>query len=380
MHRMRVMNQANPIPHGPIYASLLPGDPAPRFVQRAFTNPQFVFDTVAGRYIVLAFIRSSEGTDGRAMTGLINSNRALFDDRNICVFGVTGDTNDETRLHDNLPGIRWFWDSDGTIGRLYGALPRNPQSPPVLRSQWVVMDPTLRILKVQPMGVEDAALFEWLAALPPPDRHAGTDLMAPVLYLPNVFDSSLCAELIDAYDRNGGEFSGFMRERDGMTVGVRDPSMKSRFDYMLTEEDLVRRSQAAVVRRIIPEILKVHQFEVTRMERYLVGCYTAEDRGHFHPHRDNTTSGTAHRRFAVSINLNDDFDGGTLYFPEYGQRAYKPPAGGAIVFSCSLLHAVAPVTRGRRYAFLPFLYDDKAAALRQANLDKLSRDEPLDLR
>jgi hypothetical protein len=42
-------------------------------------------------------------------------------------------------------------------------------------------------------------------------------------------------------------------------------------------------------------------------------------------------------------------------------------SGGAVVFSCSLLHAVSRVTRGRRYAFLPFLYDDAAAAMREAN-------------
>ena len=72
------------------------------------------------------------------------------------------------------------------------------------------------------------------------------------------------------------------------------------------------------MRRVTPEIRKVHQFEVTRMERYLVACYAAEDGGHFRPHRDNTTTGTAHRRFAVSVNLNDDFDGGEVSFPEYG--------------------------------------------------------------
>jgi hypothetical protein len=38
-----------------------------------------------------------------------------------------------------------------------------------------------------------------------------------------------------------------------------------------------------------------------------------------------------------------------------------------VVFSCSLLHAVSRVTRGRRYAFLPFLYDDAAARIREAN-------------
>jgi hypothetical protein len=33
----------------------------------------------------------------------------------------------------------------------------------------------------------------------------------------------------------------------------------------------------------------------------------------------------------------------------------------------SLLHEARPVTAGRRYAFLPFLYDEAAARLRLAN-------------
>ncbi|HEX2725725.1 MAG TPA: 2OG-Fe(II) oxygenase, partial [Beijerinckiaceae bacterium] len=114
-------------------------------------------------------------------------------------------------------------------------------------------------------------------------------------------------------------------------------------------------------------IQKVHHFKATRMERYIVSCYAAEDGGHFRPHRDNTTKATAHRRFAVSINLNNDFEGGEVGFPEYGPRSYKAPVGGAVVFSTPLLHAVSPVTKGRRYAFLPFLYDDAAARIREAN-------------
>jgi predicted 2-oxoglutarate/Fe(II)-dependent dioxygenase YbiX len=85
------------------------------------------------------------------------------------------------------------------------------------------------------------------------------------------------------------------------------------------------------------------------------------------PRRDNTTRGTAHRRFALSVNLNDGFDGGELCLPEYGSRTYKPPAGCAVVFSGALLHQVTPVRSGRRYAFLPFLYDEAAAALREQN-------------
>ena len=72
------------------------------------------------------------------------------------------------------------------------------------------------------------------------------------------------------------------------------------------------------------------------MERYIVACYDADPGGLLRPHRDNTTKGTAHRRFAVTINLNaEDYDGGDLWFPEYGYRTYRAPTGGAVVFSCS---------------------------------------------
>ena len=37
------------------------------------------------------------------------------------------------------------------------------------------------------------------------------------------------------------------------------------------------------------------------------------------------------------------------------------------MFSCPILHAVSPVTHGSRYAFLPFLYDEEAAKLRERN-------------
>ena len=137
--------------------------------------------------------------------------------------------------------------------------------------------------------------------------------------------------------------------------------------FIVEDEDVILAVQRRIKRRIVPEIARLYFFDATRIERYLVGCYTAEEGGHFAPHRDNTTRGTAHRRFAVSINLNEDFDGGEVSFPEYGPRGFKPPVGGAVVFSCSLMHAVSAVSRGRRYAFLPFLYDEAAAKIRVAN-------------
>jgi predicted 2-oxoglutarate/Fe(II)-dependent dioxygenase YbiX len=355
------------------YRLLAPGDPAPWFRQGSTSNPNYTFDTVAGRYVVMAFIGTAGDEAGQAALAAVEQNRAVFDDDHACFFGVSFDPGDRDRLQERMPGIRHFWDFDGTIGRLYGAVPLDstPGSGPVsVRRFWMVLDPMLRVRNVvpfQPDGSDRAEIAEILRHLPPVSRFAGFEIPAPVLVIPNVFEPGFCRDLIGLYEEHGGEESGFMREIDGRTVPVHDPSHKRRKDFTITDPELIRQVQGRIIRRINPEIEKVHFFTPTRMERYIVSCYAAEDGGHFRAHRDNTTRGTAHRRFAVSINLNGDFDGGEVSFPEYGPRSYKAPPGGAVVFSCSLLHAVSRVSAGRRFAFLPFLYDDAAARIREEN-------------
>jgi predicted 2-oxoglutarate/Fe(II)-dependent dioxygenase YbiX/peroxiredoxin len=357
------------------YAALLPGDPAPWFHQRSLSNPNYAFSSVGGRYVVLCFHGSAGDPLGRAALDAVIANRAIFDDSNICFFGVSADPRDEAegRIEEMLPGIRYFLDYDLAIGRQYGVAPRDIAEGETnfpLRRFWLVLDPTLRVLAGFPFaggagGFGD--VLAYLKALPPRERFAGFELQAPILILPNVFEPEFCKMLIGLYEQHGGKESGFMREVNGKTVTAHDHSHKRRKDYVIGDDALIKETQRRILRRVVPEILKVHQFKVTRMERYIVSCYAAEDRGHFRAHRDNTTAGTAHRRFAVSINLNGEFDGGEIGFPEYGPRRFKPPVGGACVFSCSLLHEISPVTAGRRYAFLPFLYDDEAARIREAN-------------
>jgi predicted 2-oxoglutarate/Fe(II)-dependent dioxygenase YbiX/peroxiredoxin len=357
------------------FRNLGPGDPVPWFKARTRSNPRYAFDTAAGRYLVLCFFGSAADPQGAAAIKSAIAHRKLFDDRRFCFFGVSNDQRDDSdkRVEDMIPGMRYFFDDDGEIGRALGVLPHDSKPGEAnvpMRRFWLVLDPTMRVLNLVPFakdGSDREALFRYLAALPDPGRFAGLELQAPVLFLPNVFEPDFCKMLIDLYEKHGGEESGFMREVDGKTVLVNDHSHKRRKDYVIEDQKIIDQTRERVRRRVAPEILKVHQFNVTRMERYIVCCYAAEDEAHFNAHRDNTTKGTAHRRFAVSINLNNDFDGGEVSFPEYGPRSFKPPPGGAVVFSCSLLHAVSKVTRGRRYAFLPFLYDDAAAKIREEN-------------
>jgi predicted 2-oxoglutarate/Fe(II)-dependent dioxygenase YbiX len=160
-----------------------------------------------------------------------------------------------------------------------------------------------------------------------------------------------------------------MREnQEGKTYLALDNSFKRRADCDIDDQKLRDACMHRISWRLLPEIERAFAYRATRMERYIVACYDAQGGGFFKPHRDNTTKGTAHRRFAVTVNLNaDEYEGGDLRMPEYGSRTYRAPTGGAVVFSCSLLHEATAVTRGRRYAFLPFLYDDEAANIRSQN-------------
>lgn len=356
------------------FVNLMRGDPAPRFRAATAGNPQYIFDTVAGRYVVLCFFVSGSTPGGAAALRAVAANRHRFDDERMCFFGVTVDPRDKDsgRVEQSLPGVRYFLDFDATVCKAYGAVPREAAGGTTVdvRQFWVVLDPTLRVLEIipfKPDGADCAELAACLDALPPPHLHSGQALQAPVLFLPNVFEPAFCRSLIELHEAGGGRDTGFMSEVGGKTVELADPARKRRRDHIIEDEKVILAVQQRIKRRIVPEIARLYFFEATRIERYLVGCYTEEDGGHFAPHRDNTTKGTAHRRFAISINLNDDFDGGAVRFPEYSPRGFKPPVGGAVVFSCSLMHAVSPVSRGRRYAFLPFLYDDAAAKIRMAN-------------
>ena len=338
-----------------------PGEPAPWFSAPTPTNPDFAFSTVVGRYILLGFV-PPPGPERDAAFTVFTAHRRLFDDTNLAAFMVLRDAASIKKARNQPPGLRWFFDPGGQVSRLYGALEADGAAHPY----WLLLDPMLRALSAAPME-DSARFFAELAGLPPQERHAGVEMSAPVVIAPRVFDAALCTRLIAYYEEKGGAPSGVMRNQDGKTIGVLD-DFKRRRDVMIDDEPLRREVFARLQRALFPEVQRVFQWTPTRVERYLIACYDAEEGGYFRAHRDNETLGTIHRKFAVSINLNAEaFEGGDLRFPEFGRRTYRPPTGGAVVFACSLQHEATPVTRGRRYAYLPFLYDEAGHQIREAN-------------
>jgi len=346
------------------------GERAPSFSATALDgNPKYIFDSAAGRPMVMLFLGSGASGLCAGALDLLRQHNEIFDDQRAIFFGVTIDPQDaaEGRIAQRIPGIRWFLDYDTSVSRLFGAAGSQGETKHY-HPFWLLLDTNLRVVSSAPIN-EGARIFADLGTLiakEPEQTHA------PVLSVPRVFEPALCRRLIDLYERQGGSVSGFMRQEGDLTVGKIDHSFKRRSDSAIEDEELRETIRHRMTRRLLPEIERAFQFKATRIERWIVACYDAESGGFFRRHRDNTTNGTAHRQFACTINLNaEEFDGGELCFPEYGPRSYRASTGGAVIFSCSLLHEALPVTRGKRYAFLPFLYDDEGAKIRLKNMSTI---------
>ena len=351
---------------GPANAIVL-GDPVPWFGAPLIGGGEFNLQVAAGRWIALAFLGAADQPRALAELRELLRDAHLFAEDRLVFYGVlTAPPADATEFQKlGNAAIGFIADYDGAISRSYGAAsaPRT-----------VVLDPMLRAVADIPWDYADGhakTVRGVMASLPSVDDCAGVPLTAPVLIVPRVLDFPLCDVLVQFYDKLGGNDSGFLFDVDGKTTKVVDYHIKRRNDLAVAHPQLREAIRSQIVRRLLPPIERFFQFQATRMDRYIVACYDSAVGGHFYRHRDNVNIGAQHRRFAVTINLNKDYDGCDLTFPEFGSRSYRAPHGGAIVFSCGALHQVTPVTRGRRYAFLAFLYGEADVALREANNAKL---------
>jgi len=194
--------------------------------------------------------------------------------------------------------------------------------------------------------------------------------VAPALTVPNILDPDHCRRLIDHWHR-GVKLDNMVSSQT--VKAQRKESTKVRGDVMLPIGSPESNELLAIMRRrLLPEVSKAFNFDVTRFEPFRVGCYDAVDGGRFAPHRDNTTPVTAHRRYALVINLNSgEYEGGFLRMPEFGPQLLTLPLGGAVVFSCSLLHLATPVLKGRRFVVVGFFWAEEDQKLfEQSHADK----------
>ena len=259
---------------------------------------------------------------------------------------------DSPRVAPTVDGLVLV-DASGTVSRAYGMTDDDG----VLG---YLLDANLRVVTCLDLSDADRAAVEVGAAVESLMPAAPREIQnqAPVLLIDRVIDGTLCERLVQTWETRGHAATGVETSRDGRRLDSLDGDAKRRRDHVVEDRDLLELLTSTLGRRIIPELQKSFSYRATRFEGFKIVAYAAAEAGFFRAHRDNLSPATAHRRFALTVNLNGDYEGGQLLFPEYGRDCYRPTAGAAAVFSCSHLHEVTPVTRGTRFALLSFMFGE----------------------
>lgn len=336
-----------------------PGERAPDFL---LPNPHGKFgrfyDRFQGNLVVLVFTPSSVRPEAVRALRDLQARAGDFAEAGARIVAVTPDEAEANARLAAEHGLDFtlFSDPAGAIARGYGA-----DTAGGFLSY--AIDRNQRILTVFPDGTEHAgrALDYVRDAVPAPPPGRCVSAQAPVLLIPGAIDPELCARAIRAWEADHEEGAIRLRARNTAEAAadartrVVDYSVKKRLDHR-PDDTLNRALTAAVMERIGPEIYRAFHFQIAAVERFCIGAYEAGRGDYFRPHRDNSTKQTEKRRFAVTLNLNDAYEGGGVRFPEFGDDIYLTPAGGALIFSCTLLHEAVPVTQGIRFAALTFMF------------------------
>ena len=330
------------------------GDRAPNFFLPDHRDVVIsLHDKVKGGPVVVLFLPSLRDAGAVAELDQLIELIATFADFNSHIFLVTRAPVSALRLAaERLGGhAHIVSDSAGRTAEEFGVRG--------LRTAYV-LDANARVLAR--LAAADTPLAQRALALvgetdwPQPQMPA---MHPPILLIPDVFDAEYSRYLIDQYEARGHEESGTFRMVDGEMVHAPNYGAKRRCDHHVLDRDLLEPIQDLIARRVIPEMARAFHTRISWVEEFKIVCYDADPGDYFHIHRDNTTPQTAHRRFAMTLNLNaGDYEGGQLRFPEYGNAVYQPATGMAVVFSCNLLHEATPVTRGKRYVLLSFMSDE----------------------
>lgn len=328
-----------------------PGDKIPNFFlpDAQGTRRQFQGET-NGNPILLAAVPSLASGQGAALATAIEAARPQLDALPVQVMLVCGEAPDKltgAAQSRSLPPLTF---SDENSGLLEFLLKGAPQG---AAAAVYALDPNQRVLDILAGDPADSQLERaqalikgWLAGRGEPQRlQAG----APVLVLPGIFSPAFCERLMALWEREHHEGGVSDAQRN-----LRDTRKKKTLEHVIADPELNREIAQTLGRRVGPELGKAFVYTApVAFESFVVMAYSDDRSDFFGIHRDRYLPDHP-RRFALSLNLNDAFEGGELRFPEYGPHLYRPPAGGAAIFSCSLLHEALPVRRGRRFVMTAF--------------------------
>jgi|GEM_PF-146886 len=335
------------------------GDLAPSWSALAADGTAQMPETYPGRPLLLCFLCRPEGAEAFLSELSLRAVEAVSAGCPVLAFVRTRADGVAQRSFSVL------LDEDASLARAF-CLPLSDRTGAEPAPRAVVIDAGGRVLATAPLELSDKGAA---AAVALAQRESPFDALlcqtAPVLHLPELLSKELCDELIRAF-RAGPSVEGtVVKMRDGKAEHSVMPEHKQRRDLRLVQP-LKDKVWEQLWHRLVPAARKAFHFRISRFEYLQIGRYGAEEAGHFNAHRDDDQSGCSHRQFALTVNLNEEYQGGELVFHESGEVA-RPAAGGAVLFSCSLLHEAKVVTRGERFVLVGMFWGEDQVAQFERN-------------
>lgn len=318
-------------------------------------------DHISGRYVLVVFFDDPGSEETASLFRSLAEREAQLEAANATVVAISA-TTDAARCRQlkRETGFAWPVASD-PAGGIFAAYGLHKGSGHATRLVMVTpfrqvrayfdldtdADPTMRTI----MDILENSQATGQATWAPPH--------APILIVPNVLSPEECGKLVESVETD----TPFMvrQPRPGEIAGnykipVYDHHRQDHVDLIIKDQSTLAFLDERLFGRVTPMIQKAFAFAVTRREDLHIARYVGKRDGIEIGHRDNTEPPGAHRRFALSMSLNDDYEGGGIVFNEFSPKPYRVPAGTAMVFSSSLLHEVQETTSGVRYNLISHLF------------------------
>ncbi len=318
-------------------------------------------DHLSGRYMLLAFLGDPDSDELEPLLRSLANLEAQFDALDATVMAVSASSDGaRNRELKRASGFPWpiVCDASGAIFASYGLHKGGDQT-----DRLVLVTPYRQIRCWFDLNGDASSTLEATMDILKNSR-AAEELRwspphAPVLIVPNVLSGEECGKLVESIETDApfmvrrpqpGELGGNYK------MPVYEYDRQDRVDMIIKDKNMLAFLDERIFGRVTPMIKKAFAFDVTRREDLHIARYVGAREGFSIGHRDNTSPAGAHRRFALSMSLNDDYEGGSIAFKEFSPQGYRVPAGTAMVFSSSLLHEVQETTSGVRYNLISHLF------------------------
>lgn len=322
-------------------------------------------DHLSGHYLVLVFLNDTRDEQAVPLLSALASRQPQFEARNATVIALSA-TSDAARNLALKRAAAFPWpiacDSTGAIFASYGLHKENGEA---VRLVLVTPYRQIRTWFDSPKDVDETltTIMDVLENTQAAEELRWGPPHAPILVVPNVLSAEECGNLVASFETGApfmvrpprpGEIAG------NYNIPVYEHDRQDRVDQIIKDKATLALLDERIFGRVTPMIKKAFAFDVTRREDLHIARYVGERGGFAMGHRDNTSPATAYRRFALSMSLNDDYEGGEIAFKEFSPKGYRVPAGTAMVFSSSLLHEVQETTAGTRYNLISHLFNEQA--------------------